>query len=140
MSTRAPRYRPPRVAQTMPALFAGLFGTDFLAVQREDAAAWWHACTRAQWSESNALASLFRVVLGGRDLDRLLTLFQQISPTRLVLVTEGLVKEGRLDRAVATRIEERIFTQTTPDGAWSLREEFLKVTGYKPLKPEGEAV
>lgn len=127
MSTRPRPYRPPRPVQTVPLAFALLFGDDFLDVRKADSHTWWNAGTQARWSDALALVGVFRL-LGAEQHSRdywLQVFREQLTPQRLVLVTELLVKEGRLCRDVASRVEECILAHTSPGGTWAHRGHAL---------------
>jgi hypothetical protein len=110
----------PRRQPVVPVLFATLFGADFLAVQQADAYALWQALCRSRWSEGQALKGVFHLHQHGHSVGYGLELLRgQLAPPRLIRVIEQLVKEGRLERQTASRVEEKILAHTDATGAWS---------------------
>lgn len=80
-------------------------------------AQWWRALSQAQWSQ----ASQWREALCRfRPTHPTAQAFweEACTPTAVVTILEGLVKEGTLYRQTASQIEERLLRHVDAHGQW----------------------
>ena len=106
----------------VPEIFNLMFGTGVLRVRASDAYALWGALSRSHWSEPIALRGAFTFHKAEDVHNReyaLWLLHEQLSPQRLIKVVEALVQEGRLERAIASRLEGAILARMTANGTWT---------------------